>query len=116
MWFDALGSAAPEEVRNRCDAFLHALLSTTLLYLRKIRDEKRLDKNRLQIIASEFRNRMADGRTFAEHGPYRTRFYDDVYSRANKVLLPPFPNEAGFLTSPSEYRQHYFLQSTFHPR
>ena len=93
MWFDALRSAVQEEVQNRCEAFLHALLCTTLSYLQKIYDDKRAARKKvgLESLASEFRDKMAEGRTFAEHGPYCTTFYDDVFSRAQKVLLPSFP-------------------------
>ena len=96
-WFSASPNSTQQTTENRCHAFLYALLSTTLCRLREICDEevvaqklKSQPKSRLATLASEFRDRMADGRTFEAHGAYRTKFYDDVYAQALKVMLPSF--------------------------
>ena len=51
-----------------------------------------LPSDRVQILASEFRSRMAKGRTFESHGEYRTKFYHNVSVRAQQVVLPSFPS------------------------
>ena len=101
--------------QDRCYAFLHALLSTTLSHLEVMCHEKVVvqgmeGKPRLATLASEFRDRMAQGRTFGAHGPYRTNFYDAVITQAQEVMLPSFPR-IQFITPPPEPGRH----STFHP-
>ena len=82
-------------VRDHCHAFLHALLSTTRQHLEEIANDKDVaqkmqkPKDHLPILASEFRDRMAKGRTFDAHGAYRRKFYDIVLKRAEKVILSP---------------------------
>jgi hypothetical protein len=85
--------------QDRCHAFLHALLFTTLSHLKGICNDEAVDQKiqanpplRLQILASEFRDRMATGRTFEAHGDYRTKFYDIVFERADEVVLLSFPS------------------------
>ena len=115
-WFSASPNNMQQVTQNRCHAFLHALLSTTLTHLREIcgaeavaQELRSPPESRLATLASEFRKRMADGRTFEAHGPYRTKFYDAVFAKASKVMLPSFPR-IQFLMSPLESGCH----STFH--
>ena len=98
-WFSALHKWEKEQqgVRDHCHAFLHALLSTTRQHLEAIANNEavaqkiRNPEDRLPILASEFRDKMAKGRTFDSHGAYREHFYDFVFKRATKVTLPPSP-------------------------
>jgi hypothetical protein len=96
-WFNKVLNSNRQLTQDRCHAFLHALLTITLRRLEEICNDKAIVQkiqtsphSRLAILASEFRNRMARGRTFKMHGPYRTKFYDDVIVQA-EVLLPYFP-------------------------
>jgi len=98
QWFAAVNNREEQLTQDRCHAFLHALLYTTLSHLEEICRDKTIDQKlqaepslRLQTLASEFRNRMAKGRTFDAHGDYRKKFYDIVYERAEEVILPSFP-------------------------
>jgi hypothetical protein len=99
QWFSASNNSEQQLARDRCHAFLHALLSTTLSHLKEICGDEAIAQKiqteelepRLAILASEFRNRMAKGRTFEAHGAYRTNFYDVVFARANEVILPSLP-------------------------
>ena|ERR1700733_11668893 len=106
-WFRASLNETQETTQHRCHAFLHALLFTTLSHLREICDEEAVAQKMqteppLATLASEFRDRMAKGRTFEAHGAYRTNFYDAVFAQAHKVTPPSFPR-IQFLMSPSEY-------------
>ena len=99
QWFAASNNPTEQGTQDRCHAFLHALLFTTLSHLREICDDKAVFEkiqakpfDRVQILASEFRSRMANGRTFEAHGEYRTKFYDNVSVRAQQVVLPSFPS------------------------
>jgi len=98
-WFSALHKWEKEQqgVRNHCNAFLHALLFTTRQRLQDIADDEAVTRkiknprDRLPILASEFRDRMAKGRTFDAHGAYRNDFYEDVFTFAKQVTLPSSP-------------------------
>ncbi|KAI0302586.1 hypothetical protein BC826DRAFT_422138 [Russula brevipes] len=92
-WFDVSQNHEQQRTRDRCHAFLHALLSTTLFRLKNICDDKAVahkietePRSRLKILASEFRNKMAEGRVFEEHGEYRRNFYDEVYRDATENM------------------------------
>ena len=98
-WFNAVRNRDQQLTRNRCHAFLHALLSTTLSRLKEICDDKAVaqeielePRSRLMILASKFRDKMAEGRKFEQHGEYRRSFYDEVYRDAEEVKLGVFPN------------------------
>jgi len=95
QWFALTNNTMAKFTQDRCHAFLHALLFTTLSHLKVICDDKVVvqemkGKSRLATLASEFRHRMAEGRTFDAHGTYRTNFYDAVLAQAQKVMLPSF--------------------------
>lgn len=123
-WFASSNNDTAQLTQNRCHAFLHALLFTTLSHLKEISDDEAVAPKiqaepflKLQILASEFRNRMAKGRTFEAHGDYRTKFYDVVYERAEEVVLPSFQAsraESLIIMSLSECEGHFPLQSDFH--
>jgi len=108
-WFSALRewSDKQQAVRDHCHAFLHALLSTTLQHLKAIANNEAVaqkiknPEDRLLILASEFRDRMAKGRTFDSHGAYRQQFYSVVFKHARRVTLPPSPG-IGWLMFVSE--------------
>ena len=98
-WFAAANNETEQLTQDRCHAFLHALLSTALSHLKEICNDQIIAQKlrakpslRLQTLASEFRNRMAKGRTFEAHGDYRSKFYGIVCERAEKVNLPSFPS------------------------
>jgi hypothetical protein len=98
-WFSTNMNRTEQGTTDRCHAFLHALLDTTLSHLEEICEDKTIDEklqaepsHRLHTLASEFRNRMAKGQTFETHGDYRRNFYDIVFERAAKVVLPSFPS------------------------
>ena len=119
QWFAASNNPTEQGTQDRCHAFLHALLFTTLSHLQEIYEDKAVfekiqakPSDRMRILASEFRSRMAKGRTFEAHGDYRTKFYDDVYVRAQQVVLPSSPSIQQSL--PSEYEGHSSPQSAFH--
>ena len=98
-WFRTLHGWSDKQqgVRDHCHAFLHALLSTTRQHLEAIANNEavaqkiRNPEDRLPILASEFRDKMAKGRTFDSHGAYRENFYDIIFKRARKVTLPLSP-------------------------
>ena len=125
QWFSPLNNPEQQVTQNRCHAFLHALLSTTLYHLREICADEAVAWEiqttiqpgpRLAILAHEFRNRMAKGRTFEEHGDYHRTFYEDVVTHAQEVILPSFfKNRVESLISLSESKGHFFLHTTFHP-
>jgi hypothetical protein len=52
------------------------------------------------ILASEFRNKMAEGRVFERHGKYRRDFYDEVCRDAEEVNLGVFPKSSRRLNVP----------------
>ncbi|KAK2459288.1 hypothetical protein APHAL10511_008709 [Amanita phalloides] len=89
-WFSLYGRVGQQAVRDRCHAFLHALLSTTQQCLEEIANDEvvaqkiQTPEDRLPILASEFRDRMAEGRTFKAHGAYRKKFYSVVFRRAKR--------------------------------
>lgn len=100
-WFAAANNDSEQLTQDRCHAFLHALLFTTLSHLKEICNDETVAQKlqarpppslRLQTLASEFRDRMAEGRTFEAHGDYRRKFYDIVFERADQVVLPSFPS------------------------
>ncbi len=94
-WFDPSNHWEQQSTRHRCHAFLHALLYTTLSHLREICDDEAVAQKMetepaQEILASEFRNRMAKGRTFEAHGAYRKGFYDAVCELAKEVIFLSF--------------------------
>ncbi|KAI0300392.1 hypothetical protein BC826DRAFT_675902 [Russula brevipes] len=98
LYFNVTQSPEQQRIRDRCHAFLHALLSTTLSRLKDICGDNAVaqklqtePQSRLKILASEFRNKMAEGRVFERHGEYRRDFYDEVYRDAEEVNLGVFP-------------------------
>ena len=93
-WFAASNNDTEKLAQDRCHAFLHSLLSTTLLHLEEICKDEAVHQKiqaepsiRLQILASEFRSRMAKGRTFEAHGDYRRKFYDIVFETAAEASM-----------------------------
>ena len=115
-WKNGSEHSTQQITEDRCHAFLHALLSTTLSSLTEICKDKdvalkRQPDARLAILASESRDRMASGRTFDAHGDYRTKFYDAVFAKATEVMSSSFPR-IQFLMSRSECGGHH---PTFHP-
>ena len=98
-WFSTLHEWGDKQqgVRDHCHAFLYALLCTTLQHLKEIANNKAVaskiqnPEDRLPILASEFRDRMAKGRTFDSHGVYRNEFYKTVFQLAREVILSPPP-------------------------
>ena len=83
------------ELRDRCDAFLHALLSQThkkLTDIIELLSTSLQDQGpeRLRKLASTFRDKMGEGGEFESHGPYRSAFYDDVIRQAESVSWKSF--------------------------
>jgi hypothetical protein len=52
---------------------------------------------RIHLLSSTFRKKLSDGRTFHNHGPYRTKFYTDVINIADEVSWNFFAHDACFL-------------------
>ncbi|KAK2467680.1 hypothetical protein APHAL10511_000274 [Amanita phalloides] len=91
-WFGLFGQGQ-QTIRDHCHAFLHALLSTTRQCLEELVNDQavtkkiRTPKDRLPILASKFRDRMAEGRTFEAHGAYRKKFYDVIVRHAKRNVM-----------------------------
>jgi hypothetical protein len=83
-------------LQDRCNAFLHALLGHTCKVLTDISNDLSATlqgqgpQQRLHSLSSEFRNKMAEGGDFENHGPYRSAFYDDAMKQANSVSWQSF--------------------------
>ena len=82
-------------LHDRCNTFLRALLGHTRKKLTEITKDlsstlKDHGLPRLRQPSSAFRDKMAEGREFESHGPYRSTFYDDVIRQANGVSWQSF--------------------------
>jgi hypothetical protein len=52
---------------------------------------------RIHRISSSFRSKLSEGGTFDKHGPFRTKFYQDIIDIANQVSWNLFAHDACFL-------------------
>lgn len=94
-------------LQNQYNAFLHALLSQTGEELKEIiKSTELLNDNllqRLHLLASSFRGKMAEGGEFGHHGPYRVDFYDKVIKKAADVSRQVFSVQC-FSNAPRELK------------